>query len=403
MSIDEYFNKSICILEKFICVDDHNHETLKMMANEIVKNFQHIAPHEIHKLAPFRDYSFGGNDEIKKREFSLQQFQNFLNKIDFLPKLNQFYLLAIATLNWNGYIRKKALLELIHINMQLALPFILMRLIDWVPEVRLTALRCVKAALWDCKLSFVMQFSILTDCLFFMHSGSHQATKYFLINYISRQPSNDLLQSLILMDDNKQSHALWPHCTKQILENPMLFDLAQKSKYAFVRNLAFIYIPFSMIAFYAVALKKLPSSHVKLFLARIAQKNDLIELYPLLENILISYLYRNDRNVRARTLVLLTKLKKLNKIDIANIYRSRLQNAKISPGVIRGLGETGSSTDAENIIQFVFFPRAKIRGASIYALFQLHYPEWKTLAVDLLNDKSNRVRREVSYLLKSVI
>lgn len=394
MMIDTYFEKNTYLLEKIFSNDGN----FKIgLIDEMVINFQSIKNHELYKLASWRELSF--NNANRKNSF--QRFQKFLNQITILPNLTQSYLLAISTFSCNGYIRNAALNKLTKQNKQFALPFILMRLLDWVPEVRSTASKCLKVVLWDCRIPFLIEFGELTNCLFFRQYDLHWVRQYFFYKYLSRQTSDDLYQCLRELEDNEKAYILWEHIALQKLGNPLLFNLSQKSKYARVRNHAFSYIPFEILHSYEHELKKLPNCYVKPFIEWAKKQVSDKMPFPLLENIIINYLYRNDSVIRFRVLAFLKVLKKYSKKDVENIYRIAFQNGKINPGVIRGLGETGNLADDENIIKLVDHPRAKIRGALLYTLYMLHYPDWQRLAIKLLNDKSYRVRKEVFQLLKS--
>jgi hypothetical protein len=53
-------------------------------------------------------------------------------------------LLAIASLNGSGYVREKAINKLSSLNSEIAIPFIVYRLADWVPAVRQSALKEIR-------------------------------------------------------------------------------------------------------------------------------------------------------------------------------------------------------------------------------------------------------------------
>jgi HEAT repeat protein len=56
-----------------------------------------------------------------------------------IPVEEQLYVIGLASFHTNGYFREKALRELIRYNNDIVIPFIIIRLNDWVPSIRTVA------------------------------------------------------------------------------------------------------------------------------------------------------------------------------------------------------------------------------------------------------------------------
>ena len=123
MNATSYFGRSTCLLDN---INSKNVDS--DITQQMVQSFQGINNEDLFKLASCRDSSFIVGDWNQKASFI--KFQEFLAEITNAPLITRFYLLAIATLNWNGYIREHAIDELTKVNKLLSLPFVLMRIVD---------------------------------------------------------------------------------------------------------------------------------------------------------------------------------------------------------------------------------------------------------------------------------
>ncbi len=79
-------------------------------------------------------------DEVKYTKVDLESMVNLLN----FPTDISIYLLGVASLNSNGYVREKALRLISGVGITSAIPYILLRLNDWVLPVRQLAEHILK-------------------------------------------------------------------------------------------------------------------------------------------------------------------------------------------------------------------------------------------------------------------
>lgn len=399
MSLQLFTEHEGRLLEKIVLPGDGSPVAInETLFHQIEDHFKTINLDEFDHLSFRRERSFYPQvpiNDASDRKVSYQQFIQFLGKIDVLSDTHKCYLLALATLSWNGIIREKALVLLSFLNPRFALPFVLMGLRNWVPQLRLTAQRCCKEILPKWKISSVMEFGRLTKAIFDTPSLKH----YFYHEYLRRQSPKTLLKCMHYLNDNEIAYELWDHIAERGLGNTDLFLLAQKSQYPRVRYHAFRYMPLMMVNIYEKDLKKLPDYYAHLFIRSLAFQMEFVKTSPLLQGVLTDYLFRNHGRIRMEAAQMIHDLGLPLAINFGDLYRDALAKGQVKPGVIRGLGERGQQDDIDCLLPFIESPRAKIRGATIYALYLLGYSEWGMLATQLLEDSHFRVRREAKELL----
>lgn len=226
-----YFGIKACLLDNI-----NSNNVNAPIVKKMIRDFQGIANEDMVKLASYRDCSFIEKDWNQKTSFI--KFKQFLTEIENAPSLTRFYLLAIATLNWNGYIRENAIDEITKIDKLLSLPFILMRVVDWVYEVQMIARDRLKAIFLDCSIHSLMKYGKLTDPLFFHYRPhSELIRKYFLEKYIPRQTSDDLYQCLNHLGDSEKAHILWKIIPEKKLFESNMIDLAFHLKFPRIRTI----------------------------------------------------------------------------------------------------------------------------------------------------------------------
>jgi len=402
MLIDAYFEKTACILEKIMDGNDLKNINTTLV-NIIVHDFQNMGYQDPSKLREYRDYSFSKNSS-KQPEEALQLFQEFLQQISTLSTLSQSYLLAIATLNVNGYIREKAIWRLAEENIEIALPFFLIRLEDRVDKVSRAARQCYRNIIWGNDLAFLTRFFEQPSTKQFIRkSRSWDAKVYFYENrYLPAQELQDIINNLVVIENDFNndvfiSGSLRSSIVKKFSNSLLFFDLVMQSKSAKFRNESIARIPISLINpainYHLTLLKKLPPLYAGQFQVRVENNINIVEQSPSLENLIYHYIYQGF------TVKLLKMLKNNSDIDIPTIFREALKNGMVMPNVIRGLGQYGDEKDITTILQFIDHPRQKIRIGALEGLYRAHYSEWRKIATKLLADNKYNVRKIARYLL----
>jgi hypothetical protein len=231
MSLD-YFGRSTCLLDS---INSKNVESVAIQ--QMVHYFQNMKNEDLYNLISSREYSFivpgdWGTDQLA----SFLKFQEFLHKIKNTPLRTQFYLLAIATFNWNGYIRERALDELTKLDKSLSLPFVLMRIVDWALEVQTLARDRLKAIFLDCPINILMEYGKLTNPLFFNYRPhSEMIRKYFLNTYVPRQSTDDIYKCLSSVGDSEKAYLLWKIISDNQFFDPKIFNCGLNSQHPHIR------------------------------------------------------------------------------------------------------------------------------------------------------------------------
>jgi len=87
-------------------------------------------------------------------------------------------------------------------------------------------------------------------------------------------------------------------------------------------------------------------------------------------------------------------LRKLDTTDVAAFYRDQFLERVDLYSVISGLGETGAASDDRFIVPYTTHPASKIRGAAIQALARLNRNAHVGLFIEALNDQVPHVSRQ---------
>jgi len=96
-------------------------------------------------------------------------------------------------------------------------------------------------------------------------------------------------------------------------------------------------------------------------------------------------------------------LRNLGLANFAEHYRAAIAAAECLPTAIAGLGETGSPSDLPILTPFLSHPRAQIRSAATRAIARLAQPEHANLLLSILRDDSKRVVSEAKNGLQRLI
>jgi HEAT repeat protein len=92
------------------------------VANAITRLMDQVKPSEWTRLYPSFQY--------------LEVNQPVLARLGAFPAETAVHLLGIASLNGSGYIRQEAVERLGRLGLRETLPYLILRLADWVPQVR---------------------------------------------------------------------------------------------------------------------------------------------------------------------------------------------------------------------------------------------------------------------------
>ena len=307
-------------------------------------------------------------------------------------------LLGVATLNHDGFVRQAALDRLARVDHPRAMPYVILRLADWVLEVRLAARNALSMllaaghgiAMLDCgylmdwleKVERVDLTSLRGNLLEELRNTSHRQAvdhrmrsadvrgRLFCFRLLEDEiPGNGALIEAALSDPS-------PSVRRWVV--PHIFSATQSAADRWIGRL----LADKCVIVRVNALRRLDRTRWPHFQARI--EDLLFDSSPTVREV-------------ARFL-----MKRHGIADFAERCRQRIDaNPQPQVGPIAGLGETGDARDADRVTAFAASPRPRIRAAAIAALGRLARKKAIPPAVHALDDPSGKVRRASIGLLQA--
>lgn len=309
-------------------------------------------------------------------------------------------LLGMASFHESGHVREEAVNRLDSIAGGVELPFLLIRLNDWVPEVREVARRSISS-----RMNSAYGRSFTTN-----------------LALISRLEQTERVNHRRLIDAINEL-LLSAECRPVLLE-------ALSSDDRLIRRASFKLAIHSREPASPEVLRKAlsnPDTVVRFWAARrVSSAFDSAELdhlltlmkrdrfMPVRREALRAYVNRGleEGRVELRSALLDThasmreearyRLQEIDPIEVASFYRQALSagNEIGLYSAISGLGETGSSADSHVLERYTSHSSAKIRRAAIRALSRLGEEHLSAL-VDALSDEVPSVSREALKALSN--
>jgi hypothetical protein len=300
--------------------------------------------------------------------------------------------MGLTSFHPNGHVREKAVAWLAHSESGKEIPFLVLRMNDWVPQVRAAA----RAAMND-RLSSTFAKSLV-----------------------------DALPILVRMAKwARHKHDEFVRATLRLLRTPACAaarEYGLRSPDVVTRREVF------SLAFGAEgedrkrvvrAAMSDPDWRIRLFAAQklralpdLAEAGDLLEaarkdpLMPVRRDALLTYAKAAppgaaeaireglfDRQPGVRRLARRLLAAGHPAIDIPQTYRDAISGPRVL-AAIAGLGETGSPADAAALVKFASADRARIRGAAVRAIGALDPSRHVETLLAALGDESPRVSKE---------
>lgn len=322
-------------------------------------------------------------------------------KIDELERFGNasFSLIALATFHQNGYVREAAITKLSLVTTGAELPFLILRLNDWVSNVRAAAYKAVRSRI---KLEYcrpLIESQPLISRLEYAGRADHKE----IVNRIHQLLHSDecrtaLLESLKSKDRyiRRASFTLAMDSTKPDLEH--VVTLALNDEDTMIRRWAAQKVASSFdgetLGVFVRLMKRNRFMPVRREALRIVIKSDPDHAIEELQNAMLD----SHQSMREESRYL---LQRIQPIDVAALYRQHLVTAQDTtlPSAISGLGETGRAEDDEWIVPYATHPSSKIRSTAIRALTKLNRRAHVGIFLNALKDEVPRVSRQAQNAL----
>lgn len=328
----------------------------------------------------------GYYDTLKHSDISLSDLdlyeQTFLND-------KYITLLAIASLNGSGYVREKAVNKLASSNSEIAIPFIVYRIADWVPVVRQSALKGIEnfkkiefidALVYNLSifewLQKVERTNLNAVYANIMHFVVVENKKYVIDNFKTYTDKTRLI------------------IAKQIStsDNIGLSDLKLllQDKHFLIRNLAITHFD------------NLTQVEVDKLLTDKSARVRIQTLYKLkgktgFSEIIYPFLFDNSASIRE-----FARYSLKNTIsEFAKIYNDNLlKNANII-GSLSGLGETSGKDYSTNIEKFLNDKKIEIRKTAFLALKKLDEEKAYNFALRNIDNENSGIKNLIIEFLSN--
>lgn len=287
------------------------------------------------------------------------------------PEDIPIHLLGIASLNSNGYIREKSLRNFSKVSSSSAIPYILLRLNDWVLPVRIIAEYTLKSLLTVDNVDAFIDNSYLIDRLQNVLRVDPINTMKFIEDYLS----DDSIKSKI---KNSLRH---PQVKARLFSYMLLKDSISKD--GDIINSALKDKSFEIRMWLVEAIKKLDSNQKAVTVGKLLKDKSAKVVTAVLrcfediicleyKDVLVKLVTGNHASVRDEARFIAKKHSLIR--DFPEYYRKLLAENPI-PGTLAGLGETGCKSDFPFVSSFYTSENAEIKLAAITAMWYISKDE----------------------------
>ena len=306
---------------------------------------------------------FKKNDNKKGYYDTLKYCDISKNDIDFYKTTfsDEEYveLLAISSLNGNGYVREKAVEKLSQVRNPRAIQFLIYRLADWVLPVRRAALKGIKNYKSTDYINTLIENLLIFEWLQRVERTDLSGVYQEIINFIVLT-NRDFVITNFCKYNNKQRLILAKHISNSLIDYSTELRLLLTDKHFIIRSLAINQFD------------KLGQDEIDQLLNDKSAKIRLQTLYCLenrtdFKNIIRNYLADNSASIRHLARFTL----KETEIDFSEFYNQNLLYNKQIIGSLIGLAEVEAKQFADTIKMFLYDNKIKIRKTAFLALQKL--------------------------------
>ncbi|MBU5484166.1 hypothetical protein KQI86_07475 [Clostridium sp. MSJ-11] len=307
-------------------------------------------------------------------------------------------ILGLSSFHPNGYFREKAVRALSNMETGDKIPYLLIRINDWVSQVRNISRKQLLIYLTpEYAMSFVKNLPLvlrLEECLRNEHMDIIDAVVSMLS---SDKCLKELISGLQSADPKVRLCCYKIILQRRILDNKSIISYVIKDKNPYNRLFVLRNIQGNIASDEFTDISQLllkdKLSQIRIIALELLYKFNPEEAIDTLEK----SLFDRNQSVRELSRYLLSKHKKY---DFPTIYRDAIEKNEQLYSSICGLGETGNRKDSKIIAEFLKVDTIQIVKASISALARLDIDGYKEEIIITLNDRRvgiSKVARRVLY------
>ncbi len=311
----------------------------------------------------------------------------------------QVSLLILLSLHNNGYIREEAVRRLGLIEDGREIPYILLRLNDWVSQVRVAAYEVITNKINLENASHFIASICMVASLARFKRFDHSCVIDSIHSLLTKREVYGSIKDALRSDDVYTRRELY----KIFLKPERLFfdEIVERGtrdsdiivRFRTIKSLKSI-SDLALIKQYLASLEDDP------FMPNRREVLSLyLDLFPdVADEKLYNALFDHHPSIRQWARYYLSQR---NKTDFPKIYREEIKepSEKKLVGTISGLGEVGSKDDARLIVGYTAHRMSKVRKLSIRAIVRLDSENHRDLFKTMVNDDSPRVSIEAALAL----
>lgn len=355
----------------------------------------------------FKQLSSFSNDQIIRMNEQFRQYTSLEWFMDWQKVNLEFirrcisneeqwvYIIILGSFHPNGYFREKCILELV--KYPHTLPYVVLRMNDWVPAVRGKAAALILEQIQTCPIHEVL--SAMQQIENLKHCGRREAEVYETLHekVIDRiqTEKQDIAWQKISQYDSKTRKAIYRVVlSSNILDRSLVENLLAWEKDTSHKG----YIISCILTLYESTVEQLEeylknkNAQVR-YKALVYRVETFKEVWSDMEKLLLD----SNRSVREYTSY---TLKKYAKCDVIAFYKAHLCD-EIPDYAIKGIGENGTAEDSQCLMPFLESENQKIVKITLEALSRLIPDQGQQIYEKYLLDERISVSKAAYLAIKN--
>lgn len=329
--------------------------------------------------------------EWKKLYDSFRYINLDLSRLSLLKKLPadcQVHLMGVASLNGNGYVREKALSNIEQLNDVEGLPYVVLRLSDWVQTICNLTCQIFRSLLKTIPIEGVIKHHSLIMALKRIERVDLTGILDEVMEWLGSPERRSELLALFPTVSVKDRLFCLNSLEKKLVNEPELLEMLLNDDSLEVRAWIARRLPLGDELNQRLHLL-LRDRTARVRLAALDRLPD--DSYEDLQETLLGLIFDRSPSVRETARYV---LKRHATDDFRRLYLERIMDsALVEPGVVAGLAETGEAEDFDIVSRFLSDSRSKLRAEAISGMGKLNPEATADFAIERLDDSSGKVRR----------
>lgn len=298
-------------------------------------------------------------------------------------------MIGIASLNRNGRVREQAVRALGDMNLHRAVPYLLLRLADWVQPVRLAADQSLFQVLAKDSRAEILHYARLIWHLQRIGRVDLSEQRRRILQHLRRPELRPATETWLAGSDRLAKLLIYEALEDQLEQHSSLIDRALSDPDVAIRI---------WIAGWLAQQQSTPLHHLRRLIhdrdARVATQT-VRRLSPAMTQAVRDELLENlsatQRTIRQASRFV---LREHAMTDVREHYLVLLRRgAEVRAGAVAGLGETGRPEDFDHVAVYATSPQAQMRQAAIEAMARLAPERASNALIEALDDSNGKVRR----------